>query len=313
MKVLVPTNWMEPIQQRLAQRNQLAQLLAFDAEHSGPFPGVEVFFRGDGAQRWSEALAQAPQVRWVHTTSAGINGVLEETAPRGLTLTESGVVYRICIGEFVMGMILLAAKRLGTLWDQSRQEHWQWIQQDELYGKTVGIVGLGPIGLGVAERAEGFGMHVIGCRRTGQPIENVTDVVPPSRLNELLERSDYVVLSLPLTDQSKGMLDSSALAHMKHSAWLINIARGQLVDTDALMAALNEGRIAGVCTDVTDPEPLPPGHPLWKCPNTFITPHTSPGHTTALLQRKIDHFLDNLQRYQQGQPLEGLVQEHRGY
>ena len=144
-------------------------------------------------------------------------------------LSESGQVYRICIGEFVLAQMLFAVKRLGMLWDNHRAHGWTGQTHGELFGRTVGIIGLGPIGLGVAQRARGFGMRVVGCRRTGQPIEDVREVVPPERLDWLLGQSDFVVLACPLTAATRGLIGREALARMKPSAWLFNIARGAIV------------------------------------------------------------------------------------
>jgi phosphoglycerate dehydrogenase-like enzyme len=209
--------------------------------------------------------------------------------------------------------MLFAARRLGEHLLNARAGQWTGLIHSELHGRTLGIIGLGPIGLGAAERALAFGMNVIGCRRTGEPIECVREVVPPDRLDELLGRSDFVALACPLTEQTRGLIGRAELHAMKRTAWLINIARGAIVQTDELVAALQNGVIAGACLDVTDPEPPPAGHPLWTLPNVLLTPHNASGDSPDLRRRKVEYFVENLRRYLADQPLMGLVKPQQGY
>jgi phosphoglycerate dehydrogenase-like enzyme len=313
VNVLVPQDWIARLEPEAARRGLKVSWVGYGPGGAASPAGAEVFFRPDRAPGWAEALAAAPDVRWLHTTSAGVENLLPLTAPRGIALTESGTVYRIAMGEFVIAQMLFLAKRLGPHWDNGHAGRWQFIQHEELHGRTCGIVGLGPIGLGVAERAAAFGMRVVGCRRSGRPIEEVSDVVPPAGLERLWRESDYVVLACPLTPETRHIVGAAALAAMKPTARLINIARGALVDTDALVAALQAGRLAGAALDVTDPEPPPAGHPLWRLPNVLLTPHNAPGNTDDLNRRKLALFLDNLERYLSGQMLENLVDPARGY
>jgi phosphoglycerate dehydrogenase-like enzyme len=312
-KMLIPPNWVQEVEAELKARGLDVELVEYDRNRTGPFPGVEIFFRGEGAEAWTQALANAPDVKWFHTTSAGVDGIISHTRPRGIILTNSGEVYRSCIGEFVLGLMLYAARRLGEFHDQTRARVWRHLKQSELQGKVVGIIGLGPIGLGVAERAAALGMRIIGARRVPEPLEMVTDVVSGDNLGRLLSESDFVVLACPLTSRTRGMINAAAFAQMKPTAWLINIARGALVDTNALVDALREGRIAGACLDVTDPEPLPPEHPLWGFPNVLITSHCASGSTDELQRRKVELLVSNLERYLSAQPLCGLVDYEREY
>jgi phosphoglycerate dehydrogenase-like enzyme len=313
VKVLVPQGWVARLEDEAARRALAVSWVGYGEGGGGPAAGAEVFFRPDHAPRWQEALAAAPDVRWLHTTSAGVDPILPLAAPRGIAVTESGTVYRIAMGEFVMAQMLFMAKHLADHRDHQLAGRWQFVKHEELYGRTCGIVGLGPIGLGVAERAAAFGMPLIGCRRSGRPVEGVTDVVPPAGLARLWRESDYIVLACPLTSETRHIVGAAALAAMKSGARLINIARGALVDTEALVAALQADRLGGAALDVTDPEPPPPGHPLWRLPNVLLTPHNAPGNTDALNGRKLDLFLDNLGRYLAGQPLLNLVDPVRGY
>jgi phosphoglycerate dehydrogenase-like enzyme len=313
MNVLAPQDWVADLEAEAARRGLRATFLGYGPDAPGPHADSEVFFRPDRARGWKDALAAAPDVRWLHTTSAGVDSILPLARPRGIILTESGTGYRIAMGEFVIAQMLFMAKRLGAHADGQRAGRWEPLRHEELCGRVCGIVGLGPIGLGVAERAAALGMRVIGCRRSGRPVEAVTDVVPPAGLDRLWRESDYVVLACPLTEETRRLVGPAALAAMKPTARVINIARGALVDTDALVNALESGRIAGAALDVTDPEPPPPGHALWRLPNVFLTPHTAPGDTDDLNRRKRDLFFENLARYLAGQPLLNLVDPERGY
>lgn len=313
LKVLIPPGWHSPLEFRAAKARLCVEWMTYDNENVGPFPGAEVFLRGGPIRRWQEALANAPDVRWLHTPSAGVEHIYPIAQRCGLVLTEGGRAYRGCISEFVVAQIFFAAKRLGLLWERSRAGVWEGVGMDDVAGKTVGIVGLGPIGLGVAERTAALGMKVIGCRRSGEPIEGVTDVVTADQLPRLMRESDYIVIACPLTSATTGLIGAEALLHAKPTAWIINIARGKIVVTEALLATLKEGRLGGACLDVTDPEPLPSDHPLWKLPNVFITPHTCSGNTPRMRDALADNFIENLQRYAAGQPLQDQVQFDRGY
>jgi phosphoglycerate dehydrogenase-like enzyme len=313
VNVLVPQDWIAPLKPEAARRGLKVSWVGYGPGGAGSLAGAEVFFRPDHAPGWTESLAAATDVRWFHTTSAGVDNILPLVASRGIVLTESGTVYRIAMGEFVLAQMLFLAKHLGTYRDRQSAGRWQGVQHEELHGRTCGIVGLGPIGLGVAERAAAFGMRLLGCRRSGRPAEAVTDVVAPAGLDRLWRESDYIVLACPLTPETRHLVNAAALTAMKPNARLINVARGAIVDTDALLAALQSGRLAGAALDVTDPEPLPPEHPLWRLPNVFITPHNAPGNADDLNRRKMALFLDNLALYLAGRPLLNLVDPARGY
>lgn len=313
MKVLIGPDWKDRVDAAARKTGVDVEWLIYDNDHRGPFPGVEVILRSWRVSDFGQILDNCPDLKWMHTPSAGVNSIVDVTGPRGLRLTESGRAYRICIGEFVIAQMYFVAKRLGPLWEKHQQRRWDGEPMRDLTGATVGIVGLGPIGLGVAERALGVGMRVIGCRRSGAPIENVTEVVTPDKLPRLMHESDYIVIACPLTEQTRGMIDAKALAGAKDTAWLLNIARGAIVDTDALMDALNKGRLGGACLDVTDPEPLPEDHPLWRCPNVFITPHTSSGDAESSRRIIAECFVENLRRWQAGEPLRDEVDYDRGY
>ena len=286
-----------------------------DVPVSGQEEAVAVL-RGPGGERFSRLVGEGPNVRWLHTASAGVDHVLTPIvrAKPGLIVTDSGPAFEIAISEFVLAWMLMAARGLPALMANQREHRWEGVPQRELAGATVGIVGLGPIGRGVAARAKAFGMKTLGLRRTDAPCEGVDEVLTgPQGLSRLLAESDYVVLAAALTGETRALIGADQLARMKPDAWLLNIARGAVVDEPALTAALQSGRLGGACLDVFAQEPLPPDSPLWDLPNVHVAPHDSSGGTAALRQRQADLFLDNLRRFARGEPLQGVVDAARGY
>jgi phosphoglycerate dehydrogenase-like enzyme len=182
-----------------------------------------------------------------------------------------------------------------------------------LQGRTLLVVGLGGIGSEVARRGKGFGMHVVATRRSDVPPPPYVDhQAKPDALMTLLPEADVVALCVPLTDETEGMIAAEQLGAMKPDAYLVNVGRGRLVDTDALVGALEAGHLAGVCLDVTDPEPLPPDHPLWRFDNVVITPHMS-GRSALTMERWQKLYRENLRRFAAGEPLLNVVDKQAGY
>lgn len=261
-------------------------------------------------------LKEAPALRWIHTPSAGIDGiVIPELLERPITLTNAAGAHAIPIAEFVLMYMLSHVKRTQEMfvltpenaWEQGRHLH-----LSELHGKTLLILGLGGIGQEIARRASPFGMRVIGIRRRPQPMDGVEQVVGEDAWRELLPEADYVVIATPLTEATRGMVDAAAFARMKPEAYLINIARGEIIDTQALLDALHQGRIAGAALDALPEEPLPPTHPLWQAPNVWITPHIS-WSSPHMRQRVLAIFLENLRRFGADEPLINVVDMAAGY
>jgi phosphoglycerate dehydrogenase-like enzyme len=263
-------------------------------------------------------LNAAPAVRWQHTPSAGVNHLLTPTSlARELTLTNSAGVHAIPVSEFVLAQILNHAKHLRQLHEFQAAKRWECLWKDgiffqELSEATVLIIGAGSIGQAIGQRAHGFGMRVWGSRKHPEPHPHFEKVVGVNEWYDLLPHADFVVLALPLTAESTTIINSDVLRSMRRSAYLINVARGALIDETALLTALSEGWIAGAGIDAFATEPLPFDHPLWSAPNLFVTPHISwsSPHTDT---RVVDLFLDNLQRYQTGQPLRNVVDRYAGY
>jgi phosphoglycerate dehydrogenase-like enzyme len=252
-------------------------------------------------------LFALPRLRWFHSFSAGVDHpAFRSLLERGVLLSNSSGSSSVPIAQYVIAMMLRAAKRLDALALAQRERRWQPVEAEELTGKTAGIVGVGHIGGEVARLAQALGMQVIGCRRRPGRVRCVDELVPPERLHELLARADFVVLTVPLSAQTDGLIDEAELRAMKQGAWLINVSRGRVVREEALLRALREGWIGGACLDVFEEEPLPPESELWSLPNVVVTPHNS-GFSPLNFDRASELFLENLRRYVAGRPLRNRV------
>ncbi|MEH2160750.1 MAG: D-2-hydroxyacid dehydrogenase [Nostoc sp.] len=261
-----------------------------------------------------KVLTAAPRLRWQQSPSAGVNHILTPSfLQKDIILTNGAGVHAIPISEFVVAFMLYHAKNLRKL--QTLQDTHTWVKGvflEELADATLLILGTGNIGQAIASRAKAFGVKVWGSRRHPEPLPNFDKIVGADEWRSLLPSADYVVIATPLTPETKGLIDEAALRSMRQSAYLINIARGAIVDEAALLTALSEGWIAGAGLDTVATEPLPPASPLWSLPNAFITPHCS-ALSPRLRERIAQLFLDNLKRYQTGQPLRNVVDKKAGY
>ena len=315
MKILVPLPVLEDV--RAANISGVTFLPYTEEETETAGIGeAKAVFRWIAGKRYERLLLDGSQVRWLHTASAGVDHILTAAlkARGGFILTDSGPAFGICIGEFVLAWMLATAHRLPELIEQQARSEWKALQQEELYGQTIGIIGLGPIGQGIAARCKAFGMRVIGYRRTPITAPNVDEVRTGSDgLVTLLEESDWIIGAAALTDETRAILGAEQFAAMKPTARIINIARGGLLEESALIDALQKGKIAGAILDVFAREPLPADSLLWKMPGVYITPHNAPGWTDGLRRRQLDLFLQNVARFTQGETLEGIVDIERGY
>lgn len=249
-------------------------------------------------------------VEWVHVTSTGIDGFPLELLG-GRVMTCSRGASAIGISEWCLTMMLAFEKDLPGVWLDSPPERWYTAELGALYGKTLGLIGLGGIGTAVARRALAFDMSVLAMRRTAAP-SPLEGVEIADSLAELLGRSDHIVVAAPANAATRHLLDADALAATKPGAHIINIARGDLIDQDALRNALDDGHIARASLDTVDPEPLPEGHWLYSHPQVRLSAHVSwcmPDSWDLLMAP----FADNLQRRLGGLPLEGIVNPGEGY
>ena len=264
----------------------------------------------------------AKKLKWIHCPAAAVHQLIfPELVNNDVVLTNGARVHGAAVAEHVIALVLALSKNLHL--DMRYQAKSVWAQEQVWYarphprmvaGATIGLVGLGEIGRGVAKHAAALGMHVIATREhpeKGSP-EGVSEVLPSSQLDSLLERSDYVVLAAPVTSTTHALINRERLAKMKPEACLINVGRGQLLDEDALIAALKDHKIGGAALDVFNQEPLPKDSPFWSMENVLISPHTG-GLEEKLWERQYDLFSENIRRYTAGQPLLALVNKQNGY
>lgn len=318
MKILIPATMMDEYAPHVHDRIPDTLLIPYD-DGGDPVPGLdeaEAILRSWAFHRWNRLVQDGPRIRWMHTLSAGVDGLLTPAvrAKPGLVLTDSGPAFTNAIPEFVLGWMLQAARRYPQFLENQRAHRWQGVPQDELYGRTAGIIGLGPIGLGVAKRARAFGMRTLGLRRHTRSAEHVDEVLTGAAgLDRLVRESDYIVVAAALTDETRHIIGAAELEKMKPSAWIVNIARGAHIHQPALIDALQSRTITGACLDVFDPEPLPADSPLWDMPNVYIAPHNSTGDSPTVRLRQREIFIANLEHFSKGEPLENVVDFERGY
>lgn len=281
-------------------------------------PGAEVLFAWGLARRLAD---RADALRWLHTPLAGVDRVLSpELLKSAIRVTSSRGVNSIAVAEHTLGLILAMTRGIA---DAVRaQTERRWAQQDlygrkphlvELHGKLLGILGLGDIGRELAVRARALGMTVWGLVRTPRSRPDYVDrLLAAGKEETLLRECDIVVLAVPLTRATRGMIGERQLKRMKHSALLLNIGRGELIQESALVRALREGWLAGAGLDVFATEPLSPTSPLWTLPQVVVTPHVAGSHP-EYMARSADLFVQNLKRYVAGEALLNEVDKQAGY
>lgn len=273
--------------------------------------GVEIaYFSGDlyparASEFWRPVLGLRG-LRWLHSYSAGVDHwVFQKMLERGVRLTTSSGASAVPIAHTVMLYILALSRDLRRFAEAQHGHAWEPREVQDLCGRVLGVVGLGPIGLEVVRLGQAFGMRVIGMRRAARGDEPC-DTWELARLDELLVLADYLVLALPLTPETRHLLDARRLSLLRPTARVVNVGRGELVDEGAMASALAEGRLAGAGLDVFEVEPLAPESRLWDLPNAIITPHcagTNPGND----ERATQIFIDNLGRYVRRESLRNEV------
>lgn len=268
-----------------------------------------------------EMVAAARRLRWVHSPAAAVEGLLPlgALAERGVVITNSRGVQAMPMAEHVMGGLLVLARRFNRTLDAQRER--RWIQNElpddwpwMLHERTMTIVGLGTIGTEVAKRAHAFGMSVTGVRRrVDEPRPSFVDrVLGPDQLSDALTGCDVLVLSAPGVSATQRMIGAEQLAMLNDGAIVVNVARGQIIDEEALCAAIATRRLGGAVLDVFEREPLDVESPLWSLPNVVITPHSS-GFRASHWDAVVELFSDNVRRFQRGDPLRNVVDTAAGY
>lgn len=269
----------------------------------------------------AEFLAAATRLRWVQAWSAGVDPYLAIPGLReneNLILTNMQGVHGPVIAEHVFAMLLALTRNLPALHDAQQEGNWDRNLArgaTALSGRTMFVVGMGGIGSQIARRAYGFDMTVLATVRnpaTHEMPPYVAEMGGAADLDAFLARADVVVVALPLTDETRGLFDAARFALMPAGSWFVNIGRGPIVQTEALVAALKSGHLAGAGLDVTDPEPLPADHELWSLPNVVITPHVS-SWAELTGERRWEVIRANMQAFGAGKPLRNIVDRQLGY
>lgn len=314
MRVVIRTHVLAPQFEALAARHGVESVTVTDAEAMR-----RELADADALWTWpafydAELVAllerYAPRLRWVQLPTMGYDPVEQYGVPPGVSVTSAGDAYAPTVAEHAVALLLALLRRIPEAvrnaaagnWDQSNAT-----RIGTLHGATVAVVGFGNIGRDVALRLRGFGARVVAVTRSGRPDPLADEVATADRLHDVLARADAVVLAVPLTGQTRHLIDAAALAALRPHALVVNVARGGVIDHAALRAALAEGRLGGAGLDVTEPEPLPQDDPLWTMPSVVITPHVAgyggdvaPRRILALVERNLEHFTA-------GRPLESVV------
>lgn len=277
-----------------------------------PLADADALIWAQGPDTFPDRLPDS--VRWVQLPSAGVEswlaaGLIDDRR----VWTSAAGAYASQVAEHA-ALLLLAGVR--GLAEQARATSWRKAEFDPhvgtLRGATVAIVGCGGIGRALIPLLTAFGAQVLAVTRSGAPVPGAAETVPAHRTDEIWSRADHFVLAAPATADTAHLVDADTLARMKPTAWLVNIARGALIDTDALVRALRDNTIGGAALDVTDPEPLPGDHPLWSLPNALVTPHIA-NPANGFIAALADHVSANVERFAAGEQLLAVIDIERGY
>jgi len=296
-----------PPGERLVIGWQPAELLA-------AAPEAEILISCSASRGQIEPLFHAaPKLRWMHSLSAGLDTLMfPGLVERPVVLTNARSVYRRSLAEWVMASVLFFAKELRRLVKSQERGVWDIYEPRWIQGTTLGIVGYGDIGRACAENARSFGMKVLGVRRRPAPDPLCDEVVGLDRMREVIARSDYVVVVLPLTAETRHLVGAAEIAAMKPGAVFINIGRGPVVDEAPLIEALRAGRIRGAALDVFEREPLPDGHPFYSLPNVLLSAHCA-DRVPTWREDSMRLCLENLARFREGRELVNVVDKGQGY
>lgn len=317
MQIIVTSAVADQVRERVAELKLPVELIVVgdDGVTDADLSQANALFRANLSKAaYQQVLERAQSLRWMHTASAGVENLLSETIKdRGITFTNSAGVHAIPIAEWVLHALLMIVKRGPRMLAAQHEQRWERdVEFDELGGKTLTILGAGGIGQEIARRAAGFGMRIWGVNRSGRAVESFERIVSGEQWRDLLPETDFLVIAAPLTAATKQLIGERELEALPDHAWLINIARGAIVDEPVLIAALQSGSIAGAALDTFEQEPLPVESPLWTLPNVLISPHSS-GSSPRSTDRVVDLFIDNLQRFVADQPLLNVVDLEAGY
>jgi len=269
-----------------------------------------------GARPPKNVISRAPKLKWIQSTSAGVDSFLDtDVVQSPVIVTNTRGMHATPMGELVFELILMFTRQAQLCFQLKQEKRWETFIPTVLRSKTVGVVGLGNIGREVARLAKAFGMRVVAIRRSARRVaraRNVDIMLPRDQLHQLLVESDFVVLVLPHTAETNKLIGEEELRTMKPTAYLINVARGNVVDEEALIRALDENWIAGAGLDVFATEPLPTESRLWEFPNVLFNPHIG-SDMVDYYMLATEIFCENLRRYLNGKKLLNVVDKKRGY
>ncbi len=284
---------------------QVEEIIDTDFLVTGFKPDLELFKKGE-------------RLQVIQTWSAGVDKYMEEEVlqnlkARGIKLISMSGIHGDPIAEHVMGLIINYSRRLYDFYEAQKERKWLRLDVGQLAGKTMVIVGTGSIGREIARRAKAFRMRTIGVKRNIEgKIDYIDELYSNAQLEIALKQGDYIVIALPLTEETRGFIGRKEFAVMKQTAFFVNIARGEVVDEGALIEALKEGGIAGAALDVFTEEPLSPDSPFYDLENVYITPHISAAHPDYNL-KAVRLFIENLKSYLENREIKNLVDYNRGY
>jgi phosphoglycerate dehydrogenase-like enzyme len=316
-RIGVPTSLVEELQRRL---NGLGvtdvHLDGLAPDGSGPDLSAL-----DAAVRWDlsddglgRLLSEGRSLRWLHSSSAGVETwPTDEIAARGIVLTNAAGVFAIPLAEWVLAVMLRVVTRADAAQQAQREHRWEGeAEHDELFGKTVLVLGPGGIGAEIISRAAAFGMQIWAANRSGRRVPGAHRVVRGDAWRDLLENVDFLVSTLPLTEETRLMLGAAEFDALPSDAWVINVGRGATIDEDALFDALEAGTLGGAALDAWTTEPLPAEHRAWDTPNVIVSPHSA-GTSLAGRGRGLALFAENVARFARGEPLRNQVDLSAGY
>jgi len=268
-----------------------------------------------GASRYTADVAAAirdhgTNLRWIQTVAAGNEGFVANGVPSSITVTSSGGHSAPVVAEHAMALLLALTHCVPDFVRNTAAGSWNREfapRFRSMFRKTAVVLGLGNVGIQIANRARAFDMRVLGVTRSGAPHEAVDEIFPVTALGEALSQADAILIALPMKPDTRHVLDADAFKRMKAGTYIVNVARGGIIDQVALRSALESGQVAGAALDVTDPEPLPTGDPLWNAPNLIISPHTAGGGSSESPARLASAVRENLRRLIAGEQLLNIL------
>ena len=274
-------------------------------------PEIVLSYRFEHCAYPRDVLFGMPSVRWVHVGGAGVDHLIPWDPKKVVVTNSSGLAAKV-MSEYVLGMVLALYQHLPNFFHQQLKCLWEYRTIESVSGKIMAIIGTGHIGQSVSAKARAFGMHTIGVRLHPKPLASFDEVVGQNHLHDALAKADVVVVAVPRTPKTLGLIDERAFHSMKPGSLLINVSRGRIVDEMALCRALRNQRLAGGALDVFATEPLPADSPLWDLPNVIITPHIS-GEYEGWEKDSVEFFCENLNRWINDRTLLNRVDPVRGY